>query len=83
MPDEHEEPAKRSKRWVWAVAVPVLYVLSIGPLFWVASFLMDRFGFDMQPAVAMACRTIYAPVMLVADRLGLVSLLGWYLNLFG
>lgn len=37
--DEHDEPAKRSKRWAWVVMLPFLYVLSFGPANWLLAWL--------------------------------------------
>lgn len=79
--DEHDEPAKRSKWRAWAVAVPVLYVLSYAPALSLMSAL-DRRSVSAVPQLWTAWWTIYAPVHWVAHRSEWFSdLLGWYVDL--
>lgn len=33
--DEKDDPRAKRKLWVWAIALPVLYVLSVGPSDWI------------------------------------------------
>jgi hypothetical protein len=83
--DEHDEPAKRSKRWAWAVAVPILYVLSVGPfcgaLHWgIASGKMSEGVFNF---LGWVYSTIYAPLLWLAFKVPVVEqAFRWYIGLF-
>lgn len=84
-----DEPNQtRSKRWIALVAIPVLYVLSIGPALWLlahskpASDSGDpagRFQFALN-----LYETIYAPLIWGYERMPwLRQAIDWYHNLFG
>ena len=38
--EKADEPRTRRRLWVWAVVLPVVYVLSIGPFVWMTGFLV-------------------------------------------
>lgn len=79
MSDENEEPAKRSKRWVIAVVVLILYVLSTGLVDWIAK----RHSDHLSDWMVTALRVIYAPVIWLAEvSPGFHETLNWYLGLF-
>jgi hypothetical protein len=64
---------------VTAVAVPVLYLLAIGPLNW----LVNQGYIDSESTICSALRAIYWPVIVVADAYRpLGSVLEWYLKLW-
>lgn len=84
--DDHDRV--RSKRWIALVALPVLYVLSIGPNVWTLVFLGDRLSptwVDRLEAFSkFAFPIFYAPLIWSAERmLWLDKLLDWYVNLVG
>jgi hypothetical protein len=85
MSDEEKADEPRAKRrlWVWAVVLPVVYVLSIGPFCGIAGLLLRHdprgraFGFLIR-----GIDTIYAPVFWLGDCMGLNGVLIRYLRLF-
>lgn len=83
--DEHEEPGKRPKRWVWAVVVTVLYVLSIGPVGGTISTAVDR-GLLSEKTIGVVVpiyRTVYGPLLWLAMKVPFVKdSVVWYVNLF-
>jgi len=82
--EEHEEPAKRSKRWVWFVTLPIFYVLSIGPVCWLQSFVCSRApaDWDLLGITNMPIYVVYAPLLYLAHYVGwLYGFLSWYIDL--
>jgi|SRR5579871_1190351 len=68
------EPKKR--RWDWrgwvaiGIALPILYVLSIGPVCLFFSIMYDRWPNDeSQEAFSCASVTLYAPLAFVVDHI--------------
>lgn len=86
MVDEHIEPAKISKRWVWLVAVPVLYVLSIGPVILIATLIFNHVSEEHAEkwggAFERVYSVVYAPLLLVCKTFPRFSrLLSQYIDL--
>lgn len=82
MADEHDEPANRSKRWVWFVTLPVLYVLSVGPVIWIAALVSRWFPSAAGIQETAMFQTIYAPLRLAAHHSPWFSdFLFWYILL--
>ncbi len=77
-----DEPKKRSRVWIWAsriawmaMALIVLYPLSIGPVTWFVS--------HGHSGLLQAWDTAYAPLFWVCNHSEtLSSLLGWYMGLW-
>lgn len=76
MADERERSSTTIPAVVAAIAVilPVLYVLSMGPV----AKVIDRFGLDREPA-----RTFYRPVIWLHDHTVLRRPLELYLGVWG
>ena len=76
--DEPNRP--RSKLWIALVVVPVFYVLSIGPVFWVRP-LIER---DIQPGniSTRVLKIVYAPLLWLNERVDwFLDFLNWYVSL--
>lgn len=83
--DNHEEPAKKSKRWMIAVVAPVLYVLSVAPVTSALDFLdkRDVLSYESETKLWDAWRLFYAPMDWASDRSECFSqFLQWYMGLF-
>lgn len=61
---------------IMTVMVPVIYVLSIGPV----AFICNFFGINGAPS---ALKKFYTPVIWLHDNTVLKEFLEWYLSLFG
>lgn len=77
-----DEPEKRSKRWVWFVTLPVFYVLSAGPVIWIAHFADRWFGHNHGTWYWSVITTVYSPLGWVSDRNeSFNALMEWYVDL--
>ena len=82
--DEYEE--KRSKRWVIALVVPILYVLSIGPangLLFRLIYHPDLLGETLGTCAVNLYNVVYTPLVWLCNVApSLRPGLEWYVGLF-
>lgn len=82
MSEEHDEPEKKSKRWRLLVTLPLFYVLSAGPVIWVANCADRQFGQAHGPWYWSVIATVYSPLGWVSDRNeSFDDLMTWYTQL--
>ncbi len=73
--DEGRTP--RRKRWIIAIALPAVYVLSFGPVVRIAGWLNPS-----TELMAILQLVVYGPLIWVAERLPWFgAFLDWYVNL--
>ena len=65
--EESNQP--RSRRWLLVVVLPVLYVLSVGPVCWIFHALPTALAERLHPI----SETIYAPLIEIGDNVPAVQ----------
>lgn len=72
----------RPKRWMALVLVPVFYVLSIGPVVWIAALVSRWFHIDIAIHETPIFQMLYAPLRFAAAHSTWVSdFVVWYILL--
>ncbi len=87
MSDEKKEHPKLHRRWILAVALPVLYVLSYGPATWMIVRLIWTHDLSVSRWPRLACEVyevVYAPILWISEhQTWIADVLNWYGGLYG